>query len=932
LCCTGQDERVQPQLGDAIISELMARNDSCLTDEDGDYSDWIEIHNPDSADIDLTGWCLTDDQADLTKWRFPPVTLKAGGYVVVFASGKDRSVSGSELHANFKLRATGEYLALVGPDEWTVIWEYAPEYPPQLRDRSYGLGQSNSEGYLATSSPCSANGSLTSPPQLGKPIITEFMACSSGLLSDLDGDQSEWIEIHNPQSTDLDLAGWYLTDDPADTAKWQFPATTLAAGAYVVVFASNKDRYAAGGELHTNFKLRGRGGYLALVAPDGQTIISEYGPTYPAQFDGVSYGVDEAGRERYFVAPTPGSRNGAAQADMGPVISTVAHTPAQPSTADPIAVTAAVAETHAPVSSVVLQYRVMYNDTITVEMHDDGQHADGRAGDSVYGALIPADAHQAGEMVRYYVSANDTEEHLSRWPLFQDPSGSPEYLGTMISDPNVVTALPVLYWFIDRHVDAKTRTGTRCSLFYGGDFYDNVYVRVRGGVAEYWRKKNFKFDFNKGHYFRFTAHEAPVEEFDLNSTYSDKAYVRRILAWETYRDAGVPYCVAFPLRVQRNGEFYSVAVFVEHPDERYLERQGLDPEGSLYKMHNGLWSSTDQVKKVTRLEEDHSDLQELKEGHQLSGREREAYLFDNVNIPAAINYLAATVIMHDRDCGHKNYYLYRDTLGTGEWTFLPWDKDLTFGRNVVAEEVLTDTIWADQHPPLKVVGENRLIRALYETPRIREMYLRRLRTLMDQLLQPPSTPGSELRYEGRIDDLVVLLRPDVALDAVRWTYEWGAPQSFAEAIEILKRDYLAARRENLYGNPGPDKDGWVPDEQPDGITINIGGVEVAPVPGDRAEEYFTLVNPHSQAVDISGWAISGGVEHVFQPGVVITAGGVLYVSPDVVAFRNRRASPTGGEGLFVQGDYAGSLSTSSGTLELYDTEGNLVDSFTYAVQ
>jgi len=931
VCTTQQKECARPRLGWVTISEFMARNDNVLADEDGEFSDWIEIHNRLSRDLNLAGWYLTDDQSDLTKWRFPHVILGAGNYLLVFASAKDRSVSGAELHTNFRLRASGEYLALVGPDQLTVIWEYAPEYPPQLRDRSYGLGVSKAACYFGTSTPGAANGPAVPPPQRGQAVISEFMACSSGVLRDEDGDSSDWIEVHNAQSRDLNLGGWYLTDDRADLTKWQVPTVALPPDGYVVIFASGKDRTVPGSELHTDFKLRGRGGYLALVAPDGSAILSEYGPTYSPQFDDVSYGlVDGSLQERYFLSPTPGSRNGVAQADLGPVISNANHRPAEPHTADPIAVSVSVLEASAPVMSVTLHYRIMYGDTIAIPMHDDGQHGDALARDGVYGAVIPAEAHQPGEMVRYYVSAVDGGGHASRWPLFHDPLNSPEYLGTMIADPSVDTDLSVLYWFIDRHVDAKTRTGTRCSLFYDGDLYDNVFVRVRGGVAEYWRKKNFKFDFNKGCYFRFSPLEAPVEEFNLNSTYSDKAYVRRILAWETYRDAGVPYCVAFPLRVQRNGVFYSVAVFVEQPDERYLERQGLDPEGALYKMGNGLWSSTESVDKVTRLHEDHSDLQALKEGHKLLDEERTVYLFDNVNIPAAINYLAASAIMHDRDCGHKNHYLYRDTRGTGEWTFLPWDKDLTFGRNVVAEEVLNDTIWADQHPPLKVMGENRLIRALYETPTIREMYLRRLRTLMDELLQPPDTPLQELGYERRVDELIALLGPDVELDAERWTFEWGEPQSFLEATDILKTEYLGPRRDSLYGNEGPEKDGWVPEAQPDAIEFDT--IRPLPVSGDPDEEYFTLVNPHDEAVDVSGWSVAGAVEYVLQPGAVIPSGGTLYLSPDVVAFRGRATSPRGGEGRFVQGDYSGRLGASAGTLELYDSQGRPVDRAAFSVE
>ncbi len=923
----------QPRFGRAIVTEFMARNNSTLTDEDGDYSDWIEIQNAKDTDVDLGGWYLTDDDKDLTRWQFPNIVLAGDDHLIVFASGKDRAVVGSALHTNFKLKSSGEYLALVGPDGWTIVWEYAPEYPPQIWDTSYGLDAALNERYFRVPTPGSANGSGSSEPQSGMIVLSEFMACNQSASTDEDGDYSDWIEIHNAEHTDVDLGGWYLTDDAGDLAKWRFPTITLTAGSYLVLFASNKDRAVTGSELHTNFRLRASGEHLALVRPDGRTIAWEYAPAYPPQSGDVSYGLDVALNERYFTWPTPGAPNGSASADMGPIISNASHAPFEPTAGDAITVSISITEAVSPVVTATLHYRVMYSDTIAIPMRDDGAHGDSAAGDGIYGAAIPGDAHRAGNMVRYYVTAADAKGHISRWPLFHDSMNSPEYFGTMITDPSVTSALPVFYWFVERHVDAKTRTGTRASVFHNGDFYDNVYVRVRGASAEYWRKKNFKFDFNKGYYFRFSPDEAPVEEFNLNSTYSDKAYVRRILAWETYRDAGVPYCVAVPVRVQRNGMFYSVAIFVEQPDRRYLERQGLDPEGALYKMFNGLWSATEFVEKVTRIDEDNSDLQALKEGHKLSGTERENYLFDNVDIPAAINYLAATAIMHDRDCGHKNYYLYRDTEETGEWTFLPWDKDLTFGRNVVDGEVLTDTIWADQYPPLKAIGENRLIRAFYETPRIRDMYSRRLRTLMDQLLQPPNTPAAELRYERRIDELFAQMQDDVALDAKRWSFEWGSPQTFSEAIGILKTEYLAARRVALYSNRGPVKDSWVLDTQlGTAAVVAFGTIEADPSSGNQDEEYFTLVNSSSEAIDISGWTVDNNIAHIFRPGVVVPAGGTLYVSPDVVAFRSRTTSPTGAEGHFVQGGYCGWLSDTSGTLELHDTQGTLVDSVTFGTE
>jgi hypothetical protein len=131
-----------PRLGaQLVISEFMAENHTTLNDEDGDSSDWIEIHNLSAAPVDLDGWFLTDDPLILQKWAFPAQLVASGGYMVVFASGKNRSVTGSELHTNFSLDAGGEFLALVEPDGVTPASAFSPRYPAQREDVSFGHGQ-----------------------------------------------------------------------------------------------------------------------------------------------------------------------------------------------------------------------------------------------------------------------------------------------------------------------------------------------------------------------------------------------------------------------------------------------------------------------------------------------------------------------------------------------------------------------------------------------------------------------------------------------------------------------------------------------------------------------------------------------------------------------------------------------------------------------
>ena len=74
----------------------MAVNDGPLTDEDGDFSDWIELHNAGTNVVNLGGWYLTDRTSDLTEWRFPGTNLLPNAYLVVFASGKDRRQPGAK--------------------------------------------------------------------------------------------------------------------------------------------------------------------------------------------------------------------------------------------------------------------------------------------------------------------------------------------------------------------------------------------------------------------------------------------------------------------------------------------------------------------------------------------------------------------------------------------------------------------------------------------------------------------------------------------------------------------------------------------------------------------------------------------------------------------------------------------------------------------
>lgn len=116
----------------------MASNQRTLADEDGNFSDWIEIQNVSTAAASLSGYFLTDNPADLAKWAFPDVTVEPGATLLVFASGNNRTNPAGRLHTNFQLDSNGEFLALV---QGTNVVQLFNPFPPQKEDVAYGIAQ-----------------------------------------------------------------------------------------------------------------------------------------------------------------------------------------------------------------------------------------------------------------------------------------------------------------------------------------------------------------------------------------------------------------------------------------------------------------------------------------------------------------------------------------------------------------------------------------------------------------------------------------------------------------------------------------------------------------------------------------------------------------------------------------------------------------------
>ncbi|HLV53159.1 MAG TPA: CotH kinase family protein, partial [Cryomorphaceae bacterium] len=137
-----------------VINEVLSLNETGIVDGDGDRNDWIELYNPDPAPVNLSGYTLTDDSDDIVKWTFPDVVIEGHGYLLIYASGKDRYESG-ELHTNFKITSDGEWIYLEDPEDLPVD---QVAVPPLNQDKSFGRYPDGGEwSHLDTPTPGGTN-------------------------------------------------------------------------------------------------------------------------------------------------------------------------------------------------------------------------------------------------------------------------------------------------------------------------------------------------------------------------------------------------------------------------------------------------------------------------------------------------------------------------------------------------------------------------------------------------------------------------------------------------------------------------------------------------------------------------------------------------------------------------------------------------------
>lgn len=570
----------------------------------------------------------------------------------------------------------------------------------------------------------------------------------------------EFVELLNTNDTALDISGYRFSGG----IDYQFPAGTILPPTGYILVAENPTslmntfpvvpddvpvlQYAGG--------LDSDGDTLVLETPTGLEVDRvEFKDEFPWPIspdgDGDSMQLmnatvdNDLGGSWKGNFPTPGYQNSVFATNIAPQIRQVNHSPKMPTSSQTTTITAKVDDPDG-VSSVTLSYQVVapgnyiqaffalprgvvqsdpnrprtpnpvFEDPAnwtSLTMVDDGTGGDLLAGDSIYTAIIPAQAHRT--LMRYRITATDTQSESIRAPFEDDPSlnfayfvynGVPDYTADLDSvhpdgaghtyPSTLLTSIPVYHlitdpddliqcWAYDSadrvgSVEARKAYNWEGTMVYDGVVYDHMNYRLRqkndryAGVG----RRSMKMRFNKGNYFQArdpegkkyafkwrTLNTSKMTRFGSNSSFG----LREMTSSRLWNLAGslAPEFQHVHFRVidgaveapdQYTGDFYGLAMVFEDVDSQFVKERRM-PRGNIYKLKDGSSSPTDLQKYQARnAVTDASDFITIREGLRPP---------TNANPTEPTDQWLRDHVDWDR------WYLY-SALGEGfrHWDFSPW--------------------------------------------------------------------------------------------------------------------------------------------------------------------------------------------------------------------------------------------------------------------
>lgn len=780
------------------INEFMASNATTICDSFGSYSDWIELYNSTDTDMDISGFGISDNLAQPMKYRFPDGTkIAAKGYLVVFCSGNEGMQNG-ELHAPFGLRSYGEDVVIANR-AGRIIDSYS--FKNQETDVSMaripdGAGelQSNSQpspGYPNTGAGYSAFDAANRLP-LGGVYISEFGGSTGSVASD-------WVELHNSTGSAVSLAGYGLSNNPKNPAKWVFPDISIEPGEYLLLYATGSADKAQKKNLKLNFCISSTGEALFFFDPNGKLIDKL---SAGRMRSGQSYGRDGSDNRFYYAEPTPGAQNGKGYEGITQ-LPAFSVTPGIYDNAVTVAITAGEGETirYTTDCTTPNASSEVYGGELSISKN------------SVIRAAAFRDGYLSGDVATAtYLFRSDGVNHaLPVVTLVTDPdnlwnSKTGIYATGDQFDPDAASYADTLKsatyyqakFATEEQVDTIWEKPAAFSLFDDNGkqvFTQNVGIRIAGSFGRGRAQKGFNViarkEYGKG------SMEYP---FFQNRPYTEyKAVVLRAGAQDQNRskirdelasgllegtDINILYQAYRPTVLYLNGEYWGV-YFMKEKRNRFFVAQHENTENNVdLAIGKGF---------KQRSYGDNSDwvsLYEYATSHDLSSAEAYAYVSERMDVDSFRDYMIAEIYNGNTDTYNFQYY----RLKGGKWKFIFYD--FCWGFQSPGHETLAFRMGKT---PADVCSA-KLFAAMLQNKGWRDSFCRRFAELLNTAFAPE-------RVTALIEELYGYVEPEIKREREKFNKDTfmgvkqpntnlGTYEGFQSEISKLK-DFAQKRPEEL---------------------------------------------------------------------------------------------------------------------------------------
>lgn len=780
------------------INEFMASNATTICDSFGSYSDWIELYNSTDTDMDISGFGISDNLSQPMKYRFPDGTkIAARGYLVVFCSGNEGMQNG-ELHAPFGLRSYGEDVVIANR-AGRIIDSYS--FKNQETDVSMaripdGTGelQSNSQpspGYPNTGAGYSAFDAANRLP-LGGVYISEFGGSTGSVASD-------WVELHNSTGSAVSLAGYGLSNNPKNPAKWVFPDISIEPGEYLLLYATGSADKAQKKNLKLNFNISSTGETLFFFDPNGKLIDKL---SAGRMRSGQSYGRDGSDNRYYYADPTPGAQNGKGYEGITQ-LPAFSVTPGIYDNTVTVAITAGEGETirYTTDCTTPNASSEVYSGELSISKN------------SVIRAAAFRDGYLSGDVATAtYLFRSDGVNHaLPVVTLVTDPdnlwnSKTGIYATGDKFDPDAASYADTLQsatyyqakFATEEQVDTIWEKPAAFSLFDDNGkqaFTQNVGIRIAGSFGRGRAQKGFNViarkEYGKG------SMEYPF--FD-NRPYTEyKAVVLRAGAQDQNRskirdelasgllegtDINILYQAYRPTVLYLNGEYWGV-YFMKEKRNRFFVAQHENTENNVdLAIGKGF---------KQRSYGDNSDwvsLYEYATSHDLSASDAYNYVAERMDVDSFRDYMIAEIYNGNTDTYNFQYY----RLKGGKWKFIFYD--FCWGFQSPGHETLAFRMGKTPSD----VCSAKLFAAMLQNKGWRDSFCRRFGELLNTAFAPE-------RVTALIEELYGYVEPEIKREREKFNKETfmgvkqpatnlGSYEGFQSEISKLK-DFAQKRPEEL---------------------------------------------------------------------------------------------------------------------------------------